>query len=356
MNNYQLFFISISMKKLNILTIIILLLLLTSCKKQAVVTSNIYVDAESYVVMDATTHRVLDGRNIHSKMLPASITKILTCITVLNNFSIDDLILITQEMTNIDGSRIYLEVGDVVTVEDLLYGLMLSSGNDASIALALGLTGSIDNFTYLMNEQCKIIGMKNSTFENPNGLDEETKNYTTAYDMGLLMSYCLQNPTFRKITSTKEYKTTIISGKNMYFHNKHKLIQNNSLVTGGKTGYTKKAGRTLVSSFKKDTFEIVICTMNSSNDWEAHEQLANKAFNDFDQISIISLFALNNNLINYGKYSITNKDLLFPLRKDENKKDFKIKLNLIEKDVIIKYYKEEELITTFKLENRKLND
>lgn len=356
MNNYQSFFISISMKKLYILTLIFLLSFLSSCQEKDIITSNVYVDSESYIVMDAKTHRVLDGRNIHKKMLPASITKILTCITVLNNYSIEDIITINEDMTKIDGSRIYLEVGDVITVEDLLYGLMLSSGNDASIALAIGLAGSIENFTYLMNEECKIIGMKNSTFENPNGLDENSKNYTTAYDMGLLMSYSLQNHIFRKIVSTKEHKTTIISDKKMYFYNKHKLVQNNEYATGGKTGYTKKAGRTLVTSFKKDTFEVIICTMNGSNDWESHEQLATKTFNDFKQETIISLFALNNNLLCYGKYSITQKDLLFPIRVDENIKDFKIKIQLIDNDVVIKYYKEEELITSFILENKKIND
>ena len=128
------------------------------------------------------------------------------------------------------------------------------------------------------------------------------------------------------------------------------------MVTGGKTGYTKKAGRTLVSTFKKDNFEIAICTMNSHNDWEAHEQLATKAFNNYSQKQITSLFTINNNLIGYGKYSITSKDLLFPIRNDENKKDFEIKLTLIDNDVIIRYYKEEELITSIKLENRKIDD
>lgn len=344
------------MKKFLVLTLIVLLFFMSSCKKNDITVSNIYVDAESYVVMDTITNRVLDGRNIDKKMLPASITKILTCITVINNFALDQYIKINYDMINIDGSRIYLEANDVISVKDLLYGLMLSSGNDASLALAIGLTGSVHNFAYLMNEQCKIIGMKNSTFENPNGLDESSKNYTTAYDMGLLMSYSMKNPTFRKITSTKEYVATLPTDKKLYFHNKHKLIQNNDLVTGGKTGYTKKAGRTLVSTFKKDNFEIAICTMNSHNDWEAHEQLATKAFNNYSQKQITSLFTINNNLIGYGKYSITSKDLLFPIRNDENKKDFEIKLTLIDNDVIIKYYKEEELITSIKLENRKIDD
>lgn len=346
------------MKKLFILsyTFIIMLPFLSGCKKNETVVSNVYVDANSYIVMDSLTHRVLDGNNIHSKMLPASITKILTCITVLDNFNIDTIIKINFDMINIEGSRIYLEVDDVITVEDLLYGLMLSSGNDASLALAIGLTNSIDNFTHLMNEECKIIGMNESTFENPNGLDENTKNYTTSYDMALLMSYCLKNQTFRKITSTKEYKTKIVSGKKLYFYNKHKLIQNNELVTGGKTGYTKKAGRTLVSSFKKNSFEIIICTFNCSNDWEVHEQLANKTFNDYKQKQIVSLFSLNSSLYKYGKYSITSKDLAFPIRNDEEKNDFLMKITLIENDALVKYYKENDLVTSFTLENRRLYD
>lgn len=301
-----------------------------------------YIDAKSYIVLDVKSKRILDGKNIDSLVLPASTTKILTCLTVLNNFNLDEYITITKEMINVEGSKIYLKEKDVISVENLLYGLMLNSGNDASLALAIGLTGSVDNFVKLMNDECKIIGMTNSTFENPNGLDTFNKNYTTAYDMAILMANALKNESFRKITSCKEKTVKLESGNNLYFNNKHKLIHTNDLTTGGKTGYTKKAGRTLVTSFKQDDFEIVVCTFDASNDWEIHKDLANKVFNKYHQEKLIKKYNIyektNRNI------KINNKDLLFPLTDNEQKDQFYVIIKELDKKLVIKYYKEEEQV------------
>lgn len=337
------------MKKL-ILFFIFSILFLTSCTKTDTPVNSIYVDAKSYIVMDKTTHRVFDGRSIHERILPASTTKILTCLTVINNFDLDSYIRITYDMINIEGSKIYLEVDEVIKVEDLLYGLMLSSGNDASLALAIGLCDNVDNFVFLMNEECKKIGMKNSTFENPNGLDEKSKNYTTAYDMGLLMSSALENECFRKIASTKEYKTKLPTGRTLYFNNKHKLIHTNDLTTGGKTGYTKKAGRTLVTSYMKKGFEIIVCTFDAHNDWEAHEQLAKNTFNSYLLKEAFSKYEFNKKTNN--QYLINKEDLLFPFSNDENKSIIKVVMVTNNDYVIINYYKDDELIG-FKKVNKK---
>lgn len=329
--------------RFSICLLVIFLLLCSSCNKRKedeVSVSSLYVGAKSYVVLDKISGRVLEGNNIHTRILPASTTKILTCLTVLNHFDINSYVVITKDMINIQGSKIYLEVGDIISILDLLYGLMLNSGNDASLTLAISLTGSVNNFVYLMNEECKRIGMKNSTFENPSGLDEDSKNYTTAYDMALLMKDALSNDTFRKIVSTKEYTANLLNGRKLYFSNKHRLIHTNDLTTGGKTGYTKKAGRTLVTSFKKDDFEIIITTFDCSNDWEIHTSLANKIFNSFKQFKLTHSL----DILRLTKFKKFNDNLLlFPLENIEQEDEFKITYETYDDKLILYYFKNDEL-------------
>lgn len=216
----------------------ILIIVLTSkfTQKNEIVASTYYDNSVSSIVMDQRTKRILYENNSNKRMLPASTTKILTCIVAIENYDLDSLVIIKKEMLQVEGSSIYLEVGDVITVRDLLYGLMLRSGNDAAMALAYHYSGEYSDFIYLMNEKAKELKMTSSTFENPHGLDSDSKNYTTVHDMALLMSYALNNHVFREITSCKSYNPTILTGKKMYFNNKHKLILSNELVTGGKTG------------------------------------------------------------------------------------------------------------------------
>lgn len=279
------------------------------------ITNTIYDSASSSIVMDINTKRVLYKNNIDQRMLPASTTKILTCITALKLYNLDDFVIITSEMLMVDGSSIYLKVGDVISVEDLLYGLMLCSGNDAAMSLAIHYSGKIEDFVFEMNEMAKEIGMTSSTFENPHGLDENSKNYTTTYDMALLMSYAMKNETFRKITKTTSYNPTIISNRKFYFRNKHRLIRENENVTGGKTGYTKKARRTLVTSFEKEGFEIVVVTFDCSDDWNVHTSLANYVFEKYHLQKITSKFELllktNNN------FYIDSNLLYYPKIKQE---------------------------------------
>lgn len=205
-------------------------------KTQEVVTYQLSNEAESMIVMDMRTKRILNSYQPNKKMLPASITKILTCITCIEHYDLDKIIVVGEEVLQSEGSSIYLKIGDVITVRDLLYGLMLCSGNDAAIVLAYHYNQCIDDFIYLMNQTAKQIGMNDSNFENPSGLNNTSKNTTTAYDMALLMSYAMKNAVFREITSTKDYTAKICSNKTMYFHNKHRLLQENEDVIGGKTG------------------------------------------------------------------------------------------------------------------------
>lgn len=247
---------------------------------------NFDVNAKACIFMNCDTSEIIYQKNINQPLLPASITKILTCLTVLENINIDEYILITDEMINTIGSKIYLMKGDFVKIEDLLYGLMLNSGNDAAKALSLSLSNNEQDFIYLMNKLAKKVGMNNSIFNNPSGLDDETENYTTAYDMAKLVCYGINNNTFLKIINTKN-KIVNLENHNLYFHHKHKLVQNYDYVIGGKTGYTEKAGRTLVTIYEYNNQKYVCVTFDCSNDWKIHQCFYN------------SLFTKNNNFATY---------------------------------------------------------
>lgn len=244
---------------------------------------NEQIDAKAAVVLDAKTLAILYEKNANVKMLPASITKILTCITALETYKLDDYVYITEEMVNTLGSKIYLMPGDYVKVENLLLGLMLNSGNDAAKSLALHLSGKEEDYIALMNKLAQRIGMKNSVFNNPSGLDDDTCNYTTAFDMAILTAYALNNNDFKRIFSTK---AKVVEQENhyLYLHHKHKLVQSCDYVIGGKTGYTKKAGRTLVTTYKIDDREVIVVTLDAHNDWQIHQMFYQKCKNQTIEI------------------------------------------------------------------------
>ncbi|MBQ8292176.1 MAG: D-alanyl-D-alanine carboxypeptidase [Bacilli bacterium] len=223
--------------------------------------------------MDSNTKEVLFEKNAHTKKLTASICKVLTAYTALKYLKLDNYIIVNEQMVNVEGSKIYLEVGDIVSIETLLYGLMLRSGNDAATALALAYSSNIEDFVYQMNQIVKSLNLKNSFFENPSGLDGVTNNYSTCYDLAYIMSVALKNETFRKIISAKTYNDTLPNGKKIYFYNKHRMIHSDSNVIGGKTGYTKKAGRTLITVFNQNGRELIVITMDAYNDWNLHRML-----------------------------------------------------------------------------------
>lgn len=235
------------------------------------------ISAESCVVLKQSTLEVLFEKNMNKVLLPASITKILTCLTALRLYPEDDYIYITKEMVKTNGSNMYLKEGDYVKVSTVLYGLMLQSGNDAAKALAVNLSGNENDFISKMNQIAKEIGMKNSVFNNPSGLDDENYNKTTALDMAYLTAFALNNSSFLKYFSTK-FIVLKEEENTFYLRHKHRLVQNNDHCIGGKTGYTKKAGRTLVTCFKQNNDIIIIVTMNAYNDWKLHENLFKACF------------------------------------------------------------------------------
>lgn len=280
------------------------------------------------IVIDASTKRVLYGENINEKMYMASTTKILTAITVIENCNIFDIINVTSETVGVEGSSIYLKDGDKYTVMDLLYGLMLRSGNDCAETLAKYCSGNIDNFVLLMNKTAKKIGANNSNFTNPHGLHNDN-HYTTAYDLAIISSYAMENNVFRDIVSSKYHKITNLSNnKTTIIKNKNKMLFNFKDANGIKTGFTKNAGRCLVSSAKKNNMELISVVLNCGPMFEESESMLNNSFNSYkyvkvlDSKDILDFVKINNKICNI----IIKKDVFLPLSENE-KNDLIIKYN-----------------------------
>ena len=236
------------------------------------------ISASSYIVMDSDNNRVLEGSNIHRKSLIASITKIMTAMVVINNGNLNETVNIGNEVLKSFGSGIYVSVGEKIKKEELLYGLMLRSGNDAAYALAFNTGGSMEGFALLMNNLAKDIGMNNTEFKNSAGLEDSYgENYSTVYDMALLSSYAIKNEEYRKIVGTKDI-TVKTDLKTYVWHNKNKLLSMYEYAIGGKTGFTEKARRTLVTNASKDNANLTVVTFNDGNDFNDHKVLYEKYF------------------------------------------------------------------------------
>ena len=250
----------------------------------------------------------------------------MTAIVAIENSDINKEVTIGNEVLKAYGSGIYVQIGEKIKLKDLLYGLMLRSGNDAALAISVAVAGNTEKFVSLMNEKAKEIGMKNTEFNNPSGLDEEKGNFSSAYDMALLMSYAMKNKEFKKITGTKDY--TLKTNKNVYkWHNKNKLLSSYKYITGGKTGFTKIAKRTLVTSASKDDMNLTVVTINDGDDWDDHRNLYEEAFGEY-----VSYMILNKGEIKIIGEDYYNKDKLYL------KNDFKYLLREDEKEIVkLKY-------------------
>lgn len=271
--------------------ILITLLLLIPIKVCAIETS-----ARSAILMDIDNNVILYEKNINEVRSVASISKIMTAVLAIESGKLDDVVTVGDEINDAYGSGIYIKIGEELTLRDLVYGLMLRSGNDAALAIAKYVGGSVDDFVKMMNDKASKIGMSNTTFNNPSGLDQEKGNYSTAYDMAKLTSYAMKIDEYKKITGTKKY--TLKTNKNYYsWINKNKLLSLYKYTTGGKTGFTEIAKRTLVSTATKDNLNLVVVTLNDGNDWQDHQNLFEYGFNNYT----------NYNLVNKGKINIYNE-------------------------------------------------
>lgn len=258
----------------------------------------------------------------------------MTAILAIENTDISKQVTIGDEINNAYGSGIYIKKGEILTIEDLIYGLMLRSGNDASYAIAKNTFGSIDAFVEKMNELAVQLNMKNTTFNNPNGLDEKEGNYSTAYDMALLTSYANKNDIYKKIVSTKKY--TLKTNMNTYiWYNKNKLLSSYDYTTGGKTGFTVNARRTLVTTASKNNLNLVAVTLNDSNDFADHKNLFEYAFNNYKSFEILKSGTLEINDNYYKGYELYIKEnFKYPLAKDEEN-SIKIDYELIKERTFV---------------------
>ncbi|MCI9468599.1 MAG: D-alanyl-D-alanine carboxypeptidase [Oscillospiraceae bacterium] len=233
------------------------------------------VSAECSIVIHADSGRVLYEKNADQRMLIASTTKIMTALVALENCAPEEAVTIKPEWAAVEGSSMYLKSGETYTLEELLYGMMLASGNDAATAVACHVAGDIPSFAELMNEKAEALGMSGSSFENPHGLDGET-HYSTARDMATLAAHAMENESFAKIVGT--HAVTI---KGLTYVNHNKLLTMCDGVLGVKTGFTKAAGRTLVSCCERDGARLICVTLHAPDDWDDHMALYDWAYREY---------------------------------------------------------------------------
>ncbi len=234
------------------------------------------VSAKSAVVYDGTYGRVLYEKNAHARMLIASTTKIMTAVVALEQCDLADTVKVTAEMANVEGSSMYLQAGREYSLKELLYGLMLASGNDAATAIALHVAGSIQGFGSLMNEKARELGLENTHFENPHGLDSSA-HYSTAYDMARLMDYAMSRSDFAEIVGSRN-----VTIQGLTYVNHNKLLWQCEGVIGGKTGYTMAAGRTLVTCCEREGRRLICVTLSAPDDWNDHRNLYDWAYSAYD--------------------------------------------------------------------------
>ncbi len=297
----------------------------------------------SIVVMDADSGRIIYNKNKSERKLIASTTKIMTTIVALENAKLTDKLKVGKEIQTVNGSMIYVKEGESFTLNDLLHGLMLQSGNDAAMIIA-SKTMPYDNFIAQMNLKAHKLGMNNTTFENPHGLNDDTKNYSTAEDMSKLMRYAIKNKDFLNITSTKKYKVD-----NYIWYNKNKLLSDYKYLISGKIGYTKASGQVFVSAARKDNKTLIISTIDEGDKFNLHKNLYEKYFKEYERYKVLdkNTFSFKVKNKNHDHYFIKN-DFNMLLTKNEIKK-LKVNINLNKDNRFVDIYLDNNLIHSEKL-------
>lgn len=248
---------------------------------------NIATSAGSAVLLDAsgTETRTLWAQNADERRGPASTTKIMTALVAAEQLPLSTEVIIPKDAVGIEGSSVYLTEGEVFTLEELLYCTLLESANDAATAVALAVSGSIEDFAALMNEKCEELGLKDTHFTNPHGLDHD-EHYTTARELGIIAAAALENEALRKMFST--YKTTVAApdGGARLLINHNRLLRSIEGCIGVKTGYTKSNGRCLVSAAERDGLRLIAVTLNDGNDWHDHTEMLEAGFAAYERVNL----------------------------------------------------------------------
>ena len=238
------------------------------------------VSASQAILMDAESGEILFEKEAYEERPIASITKIMTALIAIESGKWEEETVVSRNAIYTEGSSIYLEQGEKIKIKDLVYGLMLRSGNDAAVAIAEHIGGSEEGFVFLMNEKAKWLGMNHTNFMNPHGLDHE-EHYSSAYDMAILTRVALKNEMFREVSGATSY---LSENRSYSWRNKHKLVTGYySHANGGKTGFTKRTGSTLVTTAEKNGHTLIAVTLNAPNDWNDHISLFEWGFNLMEQ-------------------------------------------------------------------------
>ena len=245
---------------------------------------DIGVSAQCAILIEASSGNIIYEKNADTRSLIASTTKIMTALVAIENCGITKIVTVSEKAVGVEGSSIYLTKDEKLSMEDLLYAVMLESANDAAAAIAIDAAGSIDEFAAMMNMKAISLGLMNTHFTNPHGLDN-SEHYSTAYDMAVLTRYAMQNETFRTIVSTHK-RTIPLNGDDglRVLVNHNKMIQMYDGAIGVKTGFTKKSGRCLVSAAERDGVMLIAVTLNAPDDWNDHKRMFDVGFSMYEKI------------------------------------------------------------------------
>lgn len=272
------------------------------------------ISARAAAVIDVESGRILYHKQGNERMRIASLTKIMTAIVAIEEGDLKKIVETPSYAVGTEGSSIYLREGEKLSLEHLLYGLMLRSGNDAAVTIAGHIGGSLDGFSRLMNEKAEYLGLSGTHFTNPHGLDDSDNHYSTAIDVAKVTAYALHNPDFQKIVATnvinipqegQDWDRRLI--------NKNKMLRLYEGADGVKTGYTKLAKRCLVSSATRNGRQIAVVTLNAPNDWDDHTRLLNYGFQNFSQVQIVG----ENQRVDENQNLYTVNSFSYPLTQEE---------------------------------------
>lgn len=241
------------------------------------------LSAKHAVLIECESGDIIFEKNADSCAPMASTTKVMTALVAIENGQLDKIVTIPEQATGVEGSSIYLHTGERLSLHDLLYALLLESANDAATAIAIEIGGSIEGFAQLMNDKATSLGLTNTHFTNPHGLDS-SEHYTSAHDLALLCSYAMRNPKFCEIVSSTRMVIPGNENSSRILVNHNKLLRSYDGAIGIKTGFTKKSGRCLVSCAERDGVRLIAVTLNAPNDWNDHKSMLNYGFDKYESV------------------------------------------------------------------------
>lgn len=277
------------------------------------------VSAQSAALIEGSTKKTLYGKSAHTKLPMASTTKIMTALIALENGNLDDMVKTPDEAYGAEGSSIYLNKGEAMSLRDLLYGLMLNSGNDAAVSIAIHIAGSVEAFASMMNARAARLGANNTHYVTPNGLHDQN-HYTTAYDLALIAAEAMANETFREIVGTQYHKTST-GDVSRTFKNKNKLLWQYEGGNGVKTGYTMKAGKCLVFSAEREGMQLIGVVLNCPSMFPDSKKILDYGFNSYEMSllapanSVIARVLVKSGVQNPLELTIKN-DIMVPVPRD----------------------------------------